>query len=137
MTHRADRTTSGPVRVPRANLRGMDDHGHAIGYKVLARGTPVRSSDGVQVGTVRRVQENTREHIFDGIVIDTPGGRRFVDAPEIARIFERAVLLTITAEEARALPEQGSAVAERMRNATTVRRAKRLGRSMRERWDRR
>ena len=115
----------------------MDDYGHSIGYKVLARGTAVRSSDGVQVGTVRRVQDNAREHIFDGIVIDTPDGRRFVDAPEVARIFERAVILTISAEEARELPEQGSAVADRMRNARTVRRAKRLGRSMRERWDRR
>ena len=115
----------------------MEDDGHAIGYKVLKRGTPVRSSDGVQVGTVRRVQDNAREHIFDGIVIDTSDGRRFVDAPEVARIFERAVILTITTEEARALPEQGSAVADRMRHAKTVRRAKRLGRSMRDRWDRR
>jgi hypothetical protein len=115
----------------------VDDYGNAIGYKVLPRGTPVRSSDGVQVGTVRRVQDNAREHIFDGIVIDTPDGRRFVDAPEVARIFERAVILTISAEEARELPEQGSAVADRMRNARTVRRAKRLGRSMRDRWDRR
>ena len=114
-----------------------DDDGHAIGYKVLARGTPVRTSDGVQVGTVRRVLDNAREHIFDGIVIDTPEGRRFVDAPEVARIFERAVILTITAAEARELPEQGSAVADRMRTARSVRRAKRLGRSMRDRWDRR
>jgi hypothetical protein len=113
----------------------VDDDGHAIGYKILPRGTPVRSSDGVQIGTVRRVQDNAREHIFDGIVIDTPDGRRFVDAPEVARIFERAVVLTITAEEARELPEQGSAMAERMRHAGTVRRAKRLGRSLRERWD--
>jgi hypothetical protein len=115
----------------------VEDYGHAIGYKVLARGTPVHGSDGIAVGTVRRVQDNAREHIFDGIVIDTPDGRRFVDAPEVARIFERAVVLTITAEEARRLPEQSSAVAERMRHASTVRRAKRLGRSMRERWDRR
>jgi hypothetical protein len=114
-----------------------DDDGHAIGYKVLTRGTPVRASDGVQIGTVRRVQDNAREHIFDGIVIDTPGGRRFVDAPEVARIFERAVLLTITAEEAKELPEQGSAVTERMRHARSVRRVKRLGRSMRDRWDQR
>ena len=113
------------------------DDGHAIGYKVLARGTPVRSSDGMQIGTVRRVQDNAREHIFDGIVIDTPEGRRFVDAPEVARIFERAVVLTITAEEARELPEQGSALSARMRNAGSVRRAKRLGRSMRDRWDQR
>jgi Mrp family chromosome partitioning ATPase len=114
-----------------------DDDGHAIGFKVLKRGTPVRSSDGAEVGTVRRVQDNAREHIFDGIVIDTPAGRRFVDAPEVASIFERAVVLTITAEEAKQLPEQGSAVAQRMRGATSVRRAKRLGRSMRDRWDRR
>ena len=115
----------------------MEDDGHAIGYKVLRRGTPVRSSDGVEIGTVRRVQDNAREHIFDGIVIDTPDGRRFVDAPEVGRIFERAVVLTITADEARELPEQSSAMADRMRNAPTVRRAKRFGRSMRERWDRR
>jgi hypothetical protein len=113
------------------------DHGHAIGYKVLARGTPVRSSDGVQVGTVRRVQDNAREHIFDGIVIDTAEGRRFVDAPEVARIYERAVILTITAEEANDLPAHDGALTRRMRHAPTVRRAKRLGRSMRDRWDQR
>jgi hypothetical protein len=115
----------------------VEDHGHAIGYKVLKRGTPVRSADGIEVGTVRRVQDNAREHIFDGIVIDTPDGRRFVDAPEVARIFERAVILTITAAEAAQLPEQGSAITERMRHTGTVRRAKRMGRSMRDRWDRR
>jgi hypothetical protein len=113
------------------------DDGHAIGYKILARGTVVRSADGAEVGTVRRVQDNAREHIFDGIVIDTPAGRRFVDAPEVARIFERAVILTLTAEEAAALPEQPSAMTDRMRNAGTVRRARRVGRSLRQRWDKR
>ena len=128
-----------PWSAPPANLPGVTelDDGHAIGYKVLKRGTPVRSSDGMQLGTVRRVQDNAREHIFDGIVIDTPDGTRFVDAPEVARIFERAVVLTITAEQASSLPEQGSAVATRMSSAAPVRRAKRLGRTLRERWDRR
>jgi len=115
----------------------VTDDGHAIGYKLLARRTPVRSSDGEQVGTVRRVQDNLREHIFDGIVIDTPAGRRFVDAPEVARIFERAVVLTITAEQARELPPQGSRTAARMSGSPTVRRAKRAGRSLRERWEQR
>ena len=114
-----------------------EDDGHAISFKVLKRGTPVRSSDGVQVGTVRRAQETGREHIFDGIVMDAADGRRFVDAPEVARIYERAVILTITAAEARELPEQNSAMADRMRNASTVRRARRIGRGWRERWDRR
>ena len=113
------------------------DDGPAIGFKVLARGTVVRSADGAEIGTVRRVLDNAREHIFDGIVIDTPAGRRFVDAPEVARIFERAVVLTLSADDAAALREQPSAVADRMKNAGTVRRARRLGRSLRDRWDQR
>jgi len=79
----------------------MPDHDdHAISYKVLRRGTPVRSTDGVEVGTVHQVLDNTRENIFDGIVIATRDGQRFVDAPEVARITERAVTLTIDAAEA-------------------------------------
>ena len=92
----------------------------------------------MQIGTVRRVQDNAREHIFDGIVIDTPDGRRFVDAPEVARIFERAVVLTITAEQARGAARAGlRARGADAQHAPTVRRAKRLGRSMRDRWDQR
>ena len=82
----------------------MDD-GVAISYKVLKSGTEVRSADGEVVGTVMRVLEADREHIFDGIVIRTNAGERFVDAPEVARIAERAVTLTITAAEAGQLPE--------------------------------
>jgi hypothetical protein len=113
-----------------------EDDGLAISYKVLRRGTPVRSADGVQVGTVRRSLDNTRENIFDGIVLDTPHGKRFVDAPEVARIAERAVTLTISAEEARNLPEFGG-VKRRVEQGRTARRAKRLGRNLRDRWDRR
>jgi hypothetical protein len=115
----------------------VDDDGHAISYKVLRRGTPVRSADGVQVGTVRRVQENARENIFDGIVVDTPGGRRFVDAPEVARIAERGVTLTIGAAEAQELPEEGSRLAARMKMAPTVRRTQRAARRLRDRWENR
>ena len=114
-----------------------EDDGHAISFKVLKRGTPVRSSDGVQVGTVRRAQETGREHIFDGIVIDTKAGKRFVDAPEVGRIAERAVTLTITAAEVEELPPPGGGMRDRVDQATTVRRAKRMGRSLRDRWDRR
>ncbi|HEY3018595.1 MAG TPA: hypothetical protein VGJ32_00295 [Solirubrobacteraceae bacterium] len=115
----------------------MSDDGHAISYKVLARGTPVRASDGTEVGTVRRVLDNARENIFDGIVIDTPRGQRFVDAPEVARIAERWVTLGIDATAAAGLPEPGSRLAERVSMSTTVRRAKRFGRSLRNRWNQR
>jgi hypothetical protein len=80
------------------------DDGPQIGYKVLPRGVSVQSSDGVEIGKVHRVLDNAREHIFDGIIITTPDGRRFVDAPEVARITEKRVTLTIDAAEARDLP---------------------------------
>jgi hypothetical protein len=83
-----------------------DDDGYAISYKVLERGTAVVASDGAEIGTVREVLENVAEHIFDGLVIATPGGERFVDAPEIARIAERRVTLTIDSEAAAGLPER-------------------------------
>ncbi len=112
----------------------MEDAGDPIGYKVLRRGTAVVTTDGVEIGTVAKVLDNAREHIFDGIVVDTPDGRRFVDAPEVARIYERAVVLTITADEARALPPQPSAVADRLVNARTVRNTRRALDSLRERF---
>ena len=74
-------------------------------YTALELGIPVISSDGEQVGTVVEVLDNYREHIFDGLVIQTSGGeRRFVDAPEVARTAERAVTLTITAAQCADLP---------------------------------
>jgi hypothetical protein len=118
-------------------LAVTEDDGHPIAYTALKRGTPVRSADGVEVGTVRRAQGTGREHIFDGIVMDTKDGKRFVDAPEVARIAERAVTLTITAAEAAGLPPPGGGMRARVDQAKTVRRAKRMGRSLRERWDRR
>jgi hypothetical protein len=60
----------------------------------------VISSDGKQVATVIEVLDNYREHIFDGLVIQTDDGvHRFVDAPEVARTAERAVTLAISADE--------------------------------------
>jgi hypothetical protein len=83
----------------------VEDDGQAIGYKVLPRGTPVVTSDGVEIGTVAKVLDNEREHIFDGIVVKSAEGRVFVDAPEVVRITERRVTLSIDAAAARELPD--------------------------------
>lgn len=83
------------------------DDGHAIHYRALPTGIPVYSSDAVHVGTLREVLDNAREHIFDGIVMEDAAGKHvFVDAPEVARTAERAVTLTITAEDASRLPRR-------------------------------
>ncbi|HEU0024101.1 MAG TPA: hypothetical protein VFQ12_05700 [Thermoleophilaceae bacterium] len=77
------------------------DDGSAVHYTALEKGTPVFGSDEVEVGKVVEVLDNYREHIFDGLVVETADGvRRFIDAPEVARTAERAVTLNITAAEA-------------------------------------
>ena len=113
----------------------MDD-GHAISYKVLRRGTPVRSADGVELGSVRRVQEARRENIFDGIVIETAKGACFVDAPEVARIAERAVTVTFIAADAEQhLRPVASRLGGMLRNTKTARRARRLRGRARDAWE--
>jgi hypothetical protein len=87
-----------------------EDDEHSISYLALPRGVPVLASDGIEVGTVHRALDNAREHIFDGIVIKTADGRRFVDAPEVASITNRRVTLTITAADAAELPEDRGAL---------------------------
>lgn len=111
----------------------MDDDGTAISYKLLERGTPVQASDGTQLGTVDRVLENKREHIFDGIVLRTDGGERFVDAPEVARIAERAVTLSIDGPQAAQLPAYEAGAPEYGANP----RSGRMGRFFGGGWKRR
>jgi sporulation protein YlmC with PRC-barrel domain len=83
-----------------------DDDAPAISYKALARGVDVVTADGTRIGAVRDVLDNVRENIFDGIVVDAADGRRlFVDAPEVSRITELEVTLTIDAAQAVDLPE--------------------------------
>ena len=86
----------------------MDDLGAPTSFLTLPKGVPVYSSDGEELGKVEYVLSAPNIDIFDGIVLDTsvlPGGRRFVDAPEVGEIYERGVVLTIDAAEAQKLPE--------------------------------
>ena len=101
----------------------MIDDGSAVHYTAVERGTPIFSSDEVEIGTVEQILDNYREHIFDGIVMHTTAGDyRFVDAPEVKRTAERAVTLTISAAEAEQLPppEKGPGEFEIRRGAGKV-----------------
>jgi hypothetical protein len=84
------------------------DHGAPASYLTLSPGTDVVSGDGETVGKVEHVLADEQTGIFDGLVIDVrlgPGGLRFVDAPQVDEIYERAVVLSVTAAEVDALPE--------------------------------
>jgi hypothetical protein len=84
------------------------DLGPPISYEVLAKGTPVLSSDGHEVGTVVHVLADESEDVFDGVVIDTlsgPGGHRFADAEDVAEIHERGLVLKLDQQGCASMPE--------------------------------
>ena len=90
----------------------MNDE-HAIGYQVLPRGVPVEAADGTQVGTFHKAIHHQREHMLDGIVMQTRDGRFFVDAPEIERITNKRVILTIDVAAVAGLPPYRSFLGRR------------------------
>jgi hypothetical protein len=74
----------------------------------LRPGVPVYSSDERELGEVQHVLADLDVDVFDGFVLDTsalPGGLRFVDAPQVAEIYDRGVVLAIDAAEAERLPK--------------------------------
>ena len=111
------------------------DLGDPISYLTLSEGTPVFAAGGARIGVVEHVLADADADVFDGLIIDGragPGGWRFVDAPQVDRIYERGVLLTLGEREAEALPEpsenpatvraepedaEGSALGDKLRRA--------------------
>ena len=81
------------------------DLGAPISYLVLAEDTPVYGSDGVEVGKVKRVLAVPDDDIFDGIIVDTDRGERFIDADGVTEIHERGVEIDVASSEIDRLPE--------------------------------
>ena len=102
-SHERCEPSTPPPHSPYA-LRVVDD-GNAIHYSAVPAGTPVYATDGTEVGKVHQVVDNYREHILDGIVLETTAGDlRFVDAPEVGRTAERGVTLLIGPDAIAGLP---------------------------------
>jgi hypothetical protein len=87
------------------------DLGDPISYLVLEPGTPVLSADGERLGKVKRVLAVPDDDIFDGLILDTPDGDRFVDAEHVGRLHERGAVLDLAAGDAHHLPEPTAAPA--------------------------
>ena len=81
-----------------------DSHDHPIAYTALQPGTPVQTRDGYTFATVQAVLVDEKVSVFDGIVVQTAEGRRFVDAPQIGSIYTTYVRTTLSAEQAANLP---------------------------------
>ena len=88
-----------------------DELGSPISWRVLETRTPVYAEGGVAVGVVRRVMALAQDDIFDGLVVHSDGGDRFVPAEHVAAIREHAVALALDADAFAALgrPQPGPA----------------------------
>lgn len=70
-----------------------------IAYTALAKGTPVVSASGREFGVVEHVLEIPAEDLFDGIVVSTDDGLRFVDRDQIDEIRATRVTVSLTDEQ--------------------------------------
>ena len=75
-------------------------HDHRIAYTALQPGTPVHASDGHPFATVQAVLVDEKVSVFDGIVVQTAEGTRFVDADHIGLIYTSHVGTTLSSDEA-------------------------------------
>jgi hypothetical protein len=91
-------------------LRTMDQ-GLPIAYQVLQPGVAVQAASGEFVGTVERVIAAPEQDIFEGIVIRTVAGARFVPAEDVASLHERGDDLKLDAAQVEALGEPTGAAA--------------------------
>ena len=86
---------------------------YPIAYTALQPGTPVQTSDGYPFATVQSVLVDEKVSVFDGIVVQTAEGTRFVDAPQIDSIHTTYVRTTLSAAQAANLPlPDGSTLVE-------------------------
>lgn len=105
------------------SLVGVDDLGEQTSYLTVENGVAVYSSDGERLGKVVRVMAAPEANMFDGIIFDTtagPGGHKFVDAPEVDKLYERGVVLKIDAAAAAELPKPSANAAAMKVNAADL-----------------
>src|SRR6478609_8154020 len=82
----------------------MTDESHPIAYTALLPGTSVQTSDGQEFGRVERVLVDEKVDVFDGIVVRTTDGTRFVDADLVGQIFTSHVCTTVAPGDVVGLP---------------------------------
>jgi hypothetical protein len=99
---------------------------HPIAYAALQAGTPVQTRDGHQFAVVKAVLVDEKVSVFDGIVVETAHGERFVDADQIGTIYSAHVCTTLSVDEAANLPTPDGSTLIDIKPARSM--ADRLGR---------
>ncbi len=83
----------------------MADAGTPISYEALAVKMPVLTSSGAEIGTVAHVLADEHLDVFDGIVVKTHHGIRFVGRDQISAMTTTAVTTNIADADVDALPK--------------------------------
>jgi hypothetical protein len=78
--------------------------GTPISFAGATRGTPVLSSSGTKIGTLEHVLDVSDLDIFEGIVIATHHGLRFIDAEHLPEFTTTHIQSSLSDEQAAGLP---------------------------------
>jgi sporulation protein YlmC with PRC-barrel domain len=85
--------------------------GNRSSWEALDPGTPVLASGGESVGKVKEVLAAVEQDIFEGLLVETDQGERYVDEEAIDDIYDDRVVLKLDAGACHRLPEPSPAPA--------------------------
>ena len=119
-------------------VTGEGELGAPISWRVLEPHTPVFAEGGAAVGVVRRVMALEEQDIFDGLVVHTHDGDRFVPGEHVGTIREHGVELALDEAGVAALdrPQPGPAAMAVDADTLTGRRGRGLRRRAGDAWNR-
>jgi hypothetical protein len=83
----------------------MTDSAEPVSYQGVAHGTPVLSSSGAEFATLAKVLDIASEDVFDGLIVKTRHGERFVDRDQITEITTAYVKTDLGDQEVEGLPK--------------------------------
>jgi hypothetical protein len=78
--------------------------GTPISYMGVPKGTPMLTATDREFGTIEHVLQIPEEDLFDGIVVQTGDGLRFVDRDQITEITDLYVICALSDEQVADLP---------------------------------
>jgi hypothetical protein len=107
--HRGERQpTTGPDQIEET---AVNEDAQPVSYEGAPLGVPMLTSTGSQFGTLEKVLEVPSEDLFDGVIVSTEHGRRFVDRDQIAEITTEYIRCTIDDAAVATLPEPSGTAA--------------------------
>ncbi len=89
----------------------MSDEAEPVSYDGVPRGVPLLSSSGQGFGTLVKVLEIPSEDLFDGVIVKTEHGRRFVDRDQIREITTEYIACDLDDSQIADLPEPSGTAA--------------------------